>query len=185
MFKLRMKTLLWLITLPLAVQVGGCEMDGSGAENSNTASDAGFDSMPVGVKVEKASQLKVKPQVGGVLLSWDAVPDAQNYAIYWQPSASSNAGNAGGNARGRGARELPEATSNQAIPQSVGFGTMRFETADNTTSYFHRGLASGHTHYYRVAAIFANGDEGDACEPVAVIPAPALAMQSQPSDGAP
>ena len=173
------------LALSLLLLFIGGEVAASDARNSHAVSGHEVDSMPVGVKSEKASVLKVKPQRGGVTLSWDAVPNAQNYAIYWQPENSQREGGGklAAKARGKNSKELPDVASAKASPKSVGFGTIRIETANNATSYFHRGHATGRMHYYRVAAIYANGEEGDVSEPMAVISA--LAKQSQPSDGAP
>lgn len=180
------KSALLRFGLPLLLlMLGGCEMNSDNEQSSSTVSDSGFESMPVGVRVEKAPTLNARPQVGGVMLSWESVPNAERYAIYWQ--AENERGRSVAkpvvNSRTRCSGELPDAASSKAVPENVGFGTLRFETADNATSYYHQGVAIGRIHYYRVAAIYANGEESDVCEPVAVIPA--LAMKSQPSDGAP
>ncbi len=161
--------------LPLLLLSIACEAGASDARNSRAASDSELDMMPAGVKVEKAATLKVKPQRGGVILSWPAIPNAQHYAIYWQAENIRR--------QGRAAKGLAEPASAKADPKGVGFGTIRIETVDNATSYFHRGTATGRIHYYRVAAIYASGEEGHLSEPMAVISA--RAKQSQPSDGAP
>ncbi len=161
--------------LPLLLLSIACEVGAGDARNSRAASDSELDTMPVGVKVEKPSMLKVKPQRGGVTLSWPAIPNAEHYAIYWQSENIQQ--------QGKAAKGLAEPLSTKADPKGVGFGTIRIETEDNATSYFHRGNATGRIHYYRVAAIYANGEEGNLSEPMAVLSA--RTKQSQPSDGAP